>query len=201
MILICIILSVFAYFIGSVPFGSIIGSKVAGIDITKEGSGNIGATNVARALGLRWGILTFCLDLLKGYIPVYFLMSMFDSYQGWGLIIFSLAILLGHRFSLFMRFRGGKGVATAFGIFLALSPLAALIAFGFFLFMVFITDYISLGSVTSALLMPFILLFLKKPVEFIITASLMAVLICLAHKDNIVRLINGEERRWKNKRS
>jgi len=196
-----ILLPFFTYLIGAIPFGLIIGHITAGIDITKKGSGNIGATNVARELGIKRGLITLFLDMLKGFLPVFIVMNFYNSPNNGFLIIISLSLLLGHRFSLFLKFKGGKGVATAFGIFLAISPGYVLIAFFVFATLVYITDYVSLGSVISTGMMPFLLFFAGKPVELLITASCIAVIICITHKDNIVRLINGKERHWKNRKS
>jgi len=186
-----------AYIAGAIPFGSIISRRTAGIDITSKGSGNIGATNVARELGIKWGILTLLLDLLKGFIPVFIARTYITNVEGLFLISISLAILLGHRFSIFLKFRGGKGVATAFGIFLALSPTSTIISLCAFVVTVFFYDYISLGSIVAACIMPLTLSILDKPAALIITAFFTAVLILITHSGNIVRIIKGEERKWK----
>ena len=191
-----IIFPLVAYLIGSLPFGKLISQKVAGIDIAERGSGNIGATNVARELGLKWGILTLILDGLKGFIPL-FLFSLFYPNFEVGLSIVGLSTLLGHQFSLFQRFRGGKGVATALGIYLALSPANCLVAILFFILTVRISNFISLGSMVSASIMPILLMLNCKSETLIITSLIIAALICLKHKDNIQRLVEGNERRWR----
>jgi len=186
-----------SYIIGAVPFGMIIGRKISGIDITLKGSGNIGATNVAREIGLKWGLLTLLLDLLKGFIPVVIARNYIIDVQGFLLIAISLGVLLGHRFSPFLKFKGGKGVATAFGIFLALSPVSAIISLIIFIITVYFSDYISLGSMVSACAMPVTLSILNKPAALIITAFFTAALILITHNSNITRIIRGEERKWK----
>jgi glycerol-3-phosphate acyltransferase PlsY len=112
-----------AYLLGSIPFGKLIAKRVAHINITQRGSGNIGATNVARELGITWGLVTLLLDMLKGFLPV-FLYAHYILQAGIEfetcLSAIGLAALLGHQFSIFMRFRGGKGVATAIGIYLVI---------------------------------------------------------------------------------
>ncbi len=185
-----------SYLAGTVPFGTIIARKVAGLDITQKGSGNIGATNVARELGLKWGLLTLMLDLLKGFLPVLvFTLFMPDHASGQAMV--GLSALLGHQFSIFKRFKGGKGVATALGIYLALAPLSALMAIPFFILTVAVSDFVSLGSMLGASIMP-ILLALQGTSWHIIAASVvMAVLICIKHADNIQRLLRGEERHWR----
>ncbi len=107
-----------SFFIGAIPFGLIIGRLAAGVDITRRGSGNIGAANVAREIGVRWGFITLMFDILKGFLPLMIGMKIPVQYHNIFLIILSLAILLGHMYSPFLRFRGGKGVSTGFGIFL-----------------------------------------------------------------------------------
>ena len=114
-----ILFALAAYLLGSLPFGRLIGQRVADIDITQRGSRNIGATNVARELGLKWGIFTLLLDVLNGFMPV-FLFGLFFPDFGIGPSVMGLFALFGHQFSVFLRFRGGKGVATSLGIFLAI---------------------------------------------------------------------------------
>lgn len=195
------LIPIITYFIGAIPFGVIIGHFSAGIDITKKGSGNTGATNVARTLGIKYGLLTLLLDALKGFLPVFFITNFYDSSETWLLITVSLALLLGHRFSPFLKFRGGKGVATAFGIYIALSPVSVFFALCIFTLLVYLTDYVSLGSVITACIMPLIFFFTSKPVDQLVTASFIALIICLTHKKNLIRLIEGKERRWKNRKS
>ena len=128
-----------AFILGSIPFGQIVSRKVASIDITTRGSGNIGATNVARELGMKWGIVTLVLDMMKGLVPV--LASMFQVTQGggWQFIgpsTVGLCALAGHQFSCFRKFHGGKGVATALGVYLAISPLSTFLALVLFVLIV-----------------------------------------------------------------
>ena len=169
---------------------------MAGIDITLQGSGNVGATNVARVIGFKWGILTLFLDALKGFIPVY-LFRVFFSGSDLALMGVVLASILGHQFSIFQKFRGGKGVATALGIYLAISTGYTLIVVGFFVLMVFIFDFVSLGSLLSTLLMPLLLLISGESKMSIIAAFIVAALIWFKHKENIKRLLRGEEKKWK----
>jgi len=197
MIFIRIIFVLLSYIIGAIPFGLIISRKIAGIDITHEGSGNIGATNVAREIGLKWGFLTLFFDLAKGFFPLIIVSRYIAQDNSIFLIFTSMAVLLGHMFSPFLNFKGGKGVATAFGIFLALSPLSALISLCIFLVTVFFSNYISLGSMVGACTMPIILSFFNKPAALIFTALFTATLILITHSGNITRIITGKERKWK----
>ena len=192
-----------AYVLGSIPFGKIIANQVARINITQRGSGNIGATNVARELGITWGIVTLLLDMLKGFVPVFIYAHYVSPGIGHeaGLIAVGISALLGHQFSIFLKFRGGKGVATAVGVYLAISPLACLVSFLVFVLTVYKWDFVSLGSMLSASVMPALLaLFGKSPV-FIIGSFIVAALICFKHAENIQRLLKGEERRWRERRS
>jgi len=189
-----------AYLMGAIPFGKIIAGSVARIDITRRGSGNIGATNVARELGMKWGIATLILDALKGLVPV----LIFSSYHSggglsleMGTAIVGVCALTGHQFSVFMNFRGGKGVATALGVYLVISPLSCLGGLIVFILTVAKWDTISLGSMFAAAVMPLFFLVLGKPFPLIMGALLMAILICIQHWENIQRLIKGEERKWR----
>jgi glycerol-3-phosphate acyltransferase PlsY len=184
------LLIIFAFVLGSIPVGVII-AKTKGVDLQKVGSGNIGATNVLRSLGKWPAALTLLGDVLKGTIAValgrYFGTGTFHE----GLI--GLSAILGHNFSLFLGFRGGKGVATSLGVFILYSPQTALITFIIWLVVVLTTKYSSLGALVSFGLLPFIVLFdsnEKLPVALLITT-----LIVIHHTENIKRLIKGTERK------
>ncbi len=196
----CVIFIVTAYLLGSIPFGKLIAKRVARINITQRGSGNIGATNVARELGITWGLVTLLLDMLKGFLPV-FLYAHYILQAGIEfetcLSAIGLAALLGHQFSIFMRFRGGKGVATAIGIYLVISPLACLIAVIVFILTVYKWDFVSLGSMLAAIVMPGLLALFGKSQPLVATSIIVAALICFKHKGNIKRLVKGEERKWR----
>ena len=193
-----------AYLLGAVPFGKIIARLAAQIDITQRGSKNIGATNVARELGLKWGLLTLALDVLKGLVPI--LVFSACSFNGnissqMALAVVSLCPLLGHQFSIFMGFRGGKGVATALGIYMALSPIACVLGLLVFLLMVLKWDFISLGSMVSAGSIPIFLTLFHQPKPVVFASLVMAVLIYFRHGENVLRLVRGEERKWKQRKS
>ena len=194
-----IIVVIFSYLIGAIPFGALISLKIAKIDITKRGSGNIGATNVAREVGLSLGLITLLLDLMKGFVPAYIFSRYFNtaSYFEMGLSVVSMSTLLGHQFSIFRRLHGGKGVATALGVFLAISPVPAIITLSLFIIAVYISDYVSMGSLLASAAMPPVLLVCGYPKIIIFTSLLMAIMIFLKHRDNIQRLLNRDERRWR----
>ena len=189
-----------AYLLGAVPFGKIIARMAAQIDITQRGSKNIGATNVARELGLKWGLLTLALDVLKGLVPVLVFSACFSKggiSSQMALAVVSLCPLLGHQFSIFMGFRGGKGVATALGIYLALSPIACVLGLLVFFLVVLKWDFISLGSMVSAASIPIFLTLSHQPKPVMFASLVMAVLIYFKHGENVLRLVGGEERKWK----
>ena len=191
------------YLFGSVPFGKLISNRVAGIDITTRGSKNIGATNVAREVGVFWGLVTLVLDMLKGYIPVV-LYAVVASPTGadytLGLSWVVLSAIAGHQFSIFLKFKGGKGVGTAAGIYLALSPLACLIGVILFMIILYKWDFVSLGSTVSASAMPLLLAGLGQARPLVIASSLLTVLIYLKHWGNFKRMLRGEERKWRERR-
>ncbi|MBW2112309.1 MAG: glycerol-3-phosphate 1-O-acyltransferase PlsY [Deltaproteobacteria bacterium] len=192
-----------AYLLGAIPFGKIIARYAARIDITKQGSGNIGATNVARELGMKWGIITLILDLLKGFVPVILFSLLSDQGAApdqTALASIGICALLGHMFPVFLGFQGGKGVATALGVYLALSPLSCLLGLVLFIILVALWDYISLGSILSAAAMPLLLFLFGKPEPLIMGALVMALLIWYKHRVNIQDLIRGRERKWKDRK-
>jgi glycerol-3-phosphate acyltransferase PlsY len=189
-----------AYLLGSIPFGKIIARKVGDIDITARGSGNIGATNVSRELGLKWGLITLFLDCLKGFLPVFLAHQYLwhpDPLSSWGISAVGTAALLGHQFPLFQEFKGGKGVATALGIYLAIAPLPCVAALLLFVMVVYKWKYVSLGSLVSAFSLPVLVTLFGKPVPIGIGALTIASLIFLKHRDNIVRLARGKEHGWR----
>lgn len=188
-----------AYLLGSIPFGLLISQKVAKLDITKAGSGNIGAANVAREVGLKWGIVTLLADTLKGFIPVicasYLLGSSGEINEALKGMI-GLAALLGHQFSIYNRFKGGKGVATYLGVFLAISPISCLLCGMIFFIFVWVWRYISLGSIVASLTMPLCLYFMGHPNVIIIFSLILSFLVTFKHRENIRRLVRGNEKRW-----
>lgn len=181
-----------AYFLGSIHFGLIAG-KIKGIDIRKDGSGNVGTTNVFRLLGKKWGFFVFLLDTAKGCVPVFLTIQITESATI--AVLVAGAAILGHTFSIFLGFKGGKGVATGLGTVIALTPTLALVAFVIFGLVLMISKTVSLASlsaVTALLLMVFIT---GQPTEYRIFVFLGAILIFYAHRSNIVRLANGTENR------
>jgi glycerol-3-phosphate acyltransferase PlsY len=189
---------VIAYLAGSLPFGKWV-AAMRGVDILKEGSGNIGATNVWRILGAKFGTLVLLLDVLKGFAPSYFLPLLADRPLGdpyWG-IGFGAGAVVGHSMSPFLGFKGGKSVATALGVMIAITPEVAAISFGIFLVTLLLTRYVSLGSMLGAIAAPLLAAAFGYPVVVIAVYSALALLIVIRHRSNIDRLIKGKESKFK----
>ena len=187
------LLVIFSYLLGSVPSGLIIG-KLSGLDVRKAGSGNIGATNVARLLGKKVGLLTLVADTGKGFVPIWLAQQIGSSDPITALV--GIAAFLGHLYPIFLKFKGGKGVATGFGVLLGLAPLATTILLVLFAAVAFTTRIVSLSSMVSAVAAPLVLwLFYYSP-AYIMMAAVMAIMIVFRHYANIQRLLNGTEPRF-----
>ena len=187
-----------AYLLGSLPSGYLICRWVANIDIRTVGSKNIGATNVARNLGKSWGLLVLAMDMAKGALPVVVALGVWSGGTHKSLLIVALAALaafLGHLFSAFLHFNGGKGVATAFGISLVLIPKAALASFVIFLAVTFIWRYVSLGSLSALLTLPAWAAFADYNLVYVGLASVFVLFVAIQHRSNIRALLQGKERR------
>lgn len=197
-----IFLTIVAYLIGSVSTGVVL-SKIFGQgNLQTEGSKNIGATNVSRLMGMQWGILTLIGDTLKGMLVVWIGLWVFagEGNQGFLFIaLMALAVFLGHIFPVFLGFKGGKGVATALGIFILLGPKAILVALPIFVLVVFLGKYVSLGSIVAAGSFPILMIAFTYHVYTVLLAIVIAAAIILKHKENILRLIKGEEKPWRAK--
>jgi acyl phosphate:glycerol-3-phosphate acyltransferase len=189
-----------AYLLGSIPFGLIFAGLFGSGDVRKSGSGNIGATNVARVAGPLAGILTLVFDTAKGAAAVLLAARIAHESAAW-MMLAGLAALVGHCFPVWLKFKGGKGVATAFGVFLALCPAAALAALLLFMIVAAIWRYVSLGSISAAAAIPLLMYFLWAPRHappLIITFGSLAaaVLVVYTHDGNIQRLVQGEEPKY-----
>ncbi len=181
-----------AILLGSVPFGVVI-ARARGIDLKRVGSGNIGATNVLRTMGKTPALLTLAGDVLKGAIPVLAAKYLTNDPAMEGIV--GLAVILGHNFSLFLRFRGGKGVATSIGVLLIYSPYAAVITVLIWLTVLFATRYSSLAAIVSFGLLPISLSLVDYTKEKMIVSCMITALLMIRHVDNINRLIRGKEPR------
>jgi glycerol-3-phosphate acyltransferase PlsY len=185
-----------SYLLGSIPTALLVGKFYGGVDVRKVGSGNIGATNVARAVGKKAGLITLIGDMLKGALPVAFFILFVgtDTFTHQLLVCLAgLAAFLGHLFPIYLKFKGGKGVATATGVFLVLSPLAVLGDLLVFLFVVWRWRYVSLASITAAAFLPTWVGLVTNKKLYIILAVVIAMLVIYRHKDNINRLLQGKE--------
>ncbi|HEV8716601.1 MAG TPA: glycerol-3-phosphate 1-O-acyltransferase PlsY [Candidatus Binatia bacterium] len=179
-----------AYLCGSMPTGVLIARRL-GVEVRKVGSGNIGATNVARSAGKKAGLLTLLGDAGKGLLPV-----LLVRFLDWGettLAATAVAALLGHLFSPFLGFSGGKGVATGLGVFLGLAPYTIVLAFFLFLATFALSRIVSLSSLTAAAAMPLLLLLLAYPRAYVVAGLVIALLVILRHHENITRLWRGQE--------
>lgn len=188
--MLALVLSVLAYLLGSVPTGYLLGSAT-GVDIRESGSGNIGATNVARTLGWKKGVLTLVLDVAKGLIPAFVALQL-----NLGIAVAAvagLAAFLGHLYPIFLRFRGGKGIATALGVFLGTMPLAAVVLVVVFLAVVGSSRRVSLGSVTAAVLSPVLAWFLDYPLPVVWVNLIIGFFALVRHRENLQRLMAGTE--------
>jgi len=195
--ILCIVLS---YLLGAIPFGLVL-SRGSGIDIRTQGSMNIGATNVARLLGKKMGALTLACDLLKGYLPMFVTGLVLQANPNRDLFIAlcGAATVLGHMFPVYLRFKGGKGVATGLGAFLYLAPLAALGCLSVFVVSVFLSGFVSLGSLLGSASILVWLLVLQVPAWKLELAAFIVLMIWIKHGQNIGRLLNGTEKSWQKK--
>jgi len=193
-----------SYLIGSIPTGLLL-SKATGVDIRKSGSGNIGATNVTRLLGKKLGALTLVGDILKAVIPMLAAHWYFLRLGGapnphevdLAVTLCGGAAFLGHMYSVYLKFRGGKGVATALGVFLVLEPLAALVSLLLFIAVVYFSGYVAVGSLLVAALMTLWVWLFKGSPNHVFLAFFIGVLIWIKHADNIKRLFEGTETNWR----
>jgi len=185
-----------SYLLGAMPFGLLISRTCCGIDPRQQGSGNIGATNVGRLCGTKYGAMTLTLDMLKGFVPVALAASFSDSY--FFLTLVATAAVSGHMFSIFLHGKGGKGVATWVGAFVAISTSGTILCALGFLAALYFYNFVSLASLVMVALMPVVLLFQGLYGAIPLALVLMA-LIFWKHSENIQRLMAGEEHPWKTK--
>ena len=193
-----VLLTLLAYLIGSVPFGLLI-AKTKGKDIRTIGSGNIGATNVLRCLGKPLGISCFILDVLKGYLPTA-LFPLIGKTNPEFAILFGAAAILGHNFPVFLKFKGGKGIATSAGVLLGIAPLAVGLGILCWAIVFFISGYVSLGSVVAALVVILTGWTAGYGSATAIALTLLGVLAIYRHRSNIKRLIDGTENKFEKKK-
>ena len=186
-----LLMGVLAYLVGSIPSGLILGKLFWHTDLRKYGSHNIGATNAWRTLGKVPGIIVFLADSLKGQAGVLLGLSLVGTPLA--AVIGGLLAIVGHSFSLFLRFHGGKGVATSLGVLTMLMGNVTLIVFALWFTIVYMTRYVSLGSVVAGVLTPILAALFAYPMEYIVFTVIAALLVIVRHRENIKRLMNGTE--------
>ncbi len=185
-------LAVAAYLLGSVP-SSWLAGRAAGVDLTRRGSGNLGGTNVYRVLGWRWALPVVVVDVGKGFVPAYFFMSWDGSGVAGLALAYGMAAVAGHVWSVFLRFRGGKGVATAAGVLLALTPVAVAVGALVWLALVFLTRIVSVASLSAATALPVAAWLLDAQPEKVTFTAVLAAFVWWTHRANVGRLARGEE--------
>jgi glycerol-3-phosphate acyltransferase PlsY len=183
---------IFGFACGAIPFGYIIG-RIKGIDIRKQGSGNIGFSNIQRILGFKYAIPVFILDFAKGLLPTLFAPSL-----GLFSILAGIGAILGHIFTPVLKFQGGKGVATTFGVVLALSPLVFTIDIVLFVIILFVFSYVSLASISFAVALPVLtIIFVRNNLPLFLFTLLIGIIIILTHHANIRRLLKKQETKFR----
>ena len=184
-----------SYLIGSIPTGLILGKLLWGVDLREHGSHNIGATNAWRTLGKGPGIIIFLLDFLKGVVGV--ALGMYFVGTPLMMVLGGIMAIVGHSWSILLKFKGGKGVATGLGVIVMLMPTTALLVFLIWFVIVLLTKYVSLGSIVAAACVPLFAWLFSQPCEYVAFSVLAAVFVIYRHKTNIGRLLNGTESKIK----
>ena len=203
MIAVSIILSVIlTYFIGAIPTAYWFG-LLKGIDIRKQGSGNVGATNAIRVLGKQIGFTVLAIDILKGIIPTTIIASAFGLTQPWMLVLLGLVAVCGHNWTVFLEFKGGKGIATSLGVLIGfavqipqMQPVLLLVV-GAWGVVFLLSGYVSLASIIAAVVLPVAMVFYNTPFIMRLLAIVLCIFVVLRHRTNIRRLVNGTENRVK----
>ncbi len=184
-----------AYLLGSIPNGLVFGKLIWQVDLREHGSHNIGATNAWRTLGKGPGFLIFLLDFFKGFISVW--LGSVLAGTPMAMVLAGICAIIGHSCSVFLKFKGGKGVATGLGVIVMLMPLPAIIVFAVWLLIVKISGYVSLGSIIAAALVPILAWLQGYAMEYTVLGLLAAAFVIVRHKANIIRLLNGSESKIK----
>jgi glycerol-3-phosphate acyltransferase PlsY len=195
LVLYLILIFIASYLFGSIPTGYLFVKKLAGVDIRETGSGSTGATNVKRVLGTKWFFVVLILDVIKGIIPVYLSQRYFNyiSCEGLAPVLAAFGVILGHCKSVFLKFTGGKSVATGIGTLLALCWPVGLILGAIWASITFTTKYVSLGSIIAVSLAPILMTAFNQNAYNICFAAICAVFVIITHRENIKRLCNGTE--------
>ena len=191
-----VLLIILSYLIGSVPF-AYIAAKIKGIDLTKVGSGNIGATNVWRSVGPPAGTAVFFLDFFKGYAAV--IIAKHLDLAPMAIIVCAAAVIMGHTFSVFLKFKGGKGVAAGLGVVFGIAPYNFILCFALGMAIIAVTGYVSLASITGAAFLSILMFSTRQPAPYAWGFLLLAAYVIYKHVPNIKRLLKGTENKisWK----
>jgi glycerol-3-phosphate acyltransferase PlsY len=188
-----------SYLIGSIPTGYLMVKALKGIDIRQLGSGNVGATNVIRVLGKGPGLLTLILDVAKGLVAVLVIAPLFAKYLPSARsdlqLACGIASICGHNWTCFLKFKGGKGIATSAGVFLGLAPIVTLCLIAIWAIFTFLTRYVSVASIITSMALPILLFVFNKPTEWIVAGFILSWVSIWKHRGNIKRLFNGTEHR------
>ncbi|HEX7120443.1 MAG TPA: glycerol-3-phosphate 1-O-acyltransferase PlsY [Longimicrobiales bacterium] len=184
-----------SYLLGAVPTSYLVGRWARGIDLRQHGSGNLGATNAFRVLGWRLALPVLLFDIFKGWLPTFVFPRLDAAAPEWALA-YGIAAIIGHVFSVYVRFRGGKGIATSAGVFLALAPLAVLVGVLIWSAVVAATRIVSLASIVAALTLPLIVYAIRGTTAVFWVSAALAAFVIYAHRSNIRRLLRGEEHRF-----
>ncbi len=196
-----IVTAIIAYLIGSINFSVILSKKMAGFDVREKGSGNAGTTNMLRTVGKKGAAITLICDILKGVVAILIAIlieKMVEGSNGALLVqVAGVAVILGHTFPIFFKFKGGKGVATSLGVLIMSNWQIGLICLVFALILIALTQMVSVGSIAAAILYPVLTLFIPQnyivPGNYLIYSIILAVLIVFNHRENVKRLLNGTE--------
>ena len=197
----CAVMAIIAYLIGSINFSVILSKKMAGFDVREKGSGNAGTTNMLRSVGKKAAAITLVLDILKGVVAILIAMAIgriFENSNGALLVqVAGVAVILGHTFPIFFKFKGGKGVATSLGVLIMSNWQIGLICLVFALILIALTQMVSVGSIAAAILYPVLTLFIPQnyivPGNYLIYSIVLAVIIVFNHSENVKRLLSGTE--------
>ena len=197
----CVVMAIIAYLIGSINFSVILSKKMAGFDVREKGSGNAGTTNMLRSVGKKAAAITLVCDVLKGVVAILIAMLIAKTVQGSNgallVQIAGIAVILGHTFPVFFKFKGGKGVATSLGVLIMSNWQIGLICLVFALILIALTQMVSVGSIAAAILYPVLTLFIPQnyivPGNYLIYSIILAVFIVFNHRENVKRLLNGNE--------
>ena len=199
----CAVMAIIAYLIGSVNFSVILSKKMAGFDVREKGSGNAGTTNMLRSVGKKAAAITLVCDILKGLISILIAMAIGKIFKGSNgallVQVAGVAVIIGHTFPIFFKFKGGKGVATSLGVLIMSNWQIGLICLVFAVILIALTQMVSVGSIAAAILYPVLTLFIPQnyivPGNYLIYSIVLAVIIVFNHRENVKRLLNGTENR------